>query len=231
MRALNTAATGMLAQQLNVEVISNNIANMNTTGFKRQRAEFQDLLYQNASAWASPRRTPAPSCRPACRSASASRPAAVYRDHRAGQLSARPTTARHRDQGRGLFQVADARRRDRLHPRRLFPAQSPTAQIVTADGYIVRSPAISIPQDAVDVTINRERRGAGRSAGRPDEPQTVGQIELARFANDGGPGSHRRQPVPGDRRLGRRRSPATPGSAGFGTVQSGLPRNLERQQR
>ena len=47
MRSLQTAATGMLAQQLNVEVISNNIANLNTTGFKRQRAEFQDLLYQN----------------------------------------------------------------------------------------------------------------------------------------------------------------------------------------
>src|SRR3569832_1458412 len=47
MRALSTAATGMAAQQLNVEVISNNIANMNTVGFKRQRAEFQDLLYQD----------------------------------------------------------------------------------------------------------------------------------------------------------------------------------------
>ena len=47
MRALSIAATGMLAQQLNVEVISNNIANLNTTGHKRQRAEFQDLLYQN----------------------------------------------------------------------------------------------------------------------------------------------------------------------------------------
>ena len=47
MRSLNIAATGMLAQQLNVEVISNNIANMNTTGFKRQRAEFQDLLYES----------------------------------------------------------------------------------------------------------------------------------------------------------------------------------------
>ena len=46
MRSLSIAATGMLAQQLKVEVISNNIANMNTTGFKRQRAEFQDLLYQ-----------------------------------------------------------------------------------------------------------------------------------------------------------------------------------------
>src|SRR6185312_10441059 len=47
MQALRTAASGMAAQQLNVEVISNNIANMNTVGFKRQRAEFQDLLYEN----------------------------------------------------------------------------------------------------------------------------------------------------------------------------------------
>ena len=47
MRALSIAATGMLAQQTNVEVIANNLANMNTTGFKQQRAEFQDLLYQN----------------------------------------------------------------------------------------------------------------------------------------------------------------------------------------
>src|SRR6195952_2447954 len=47
MRALRTATTGMAAQQMNVEVISNNIANMNTIGFKKQRAEFQDLLYQN----------------------------------------------------------------------------------------------------------------------------------------------------------------------------------------
>ena len=47
MRSLSIAATGMLAQQMNVEVISNNIANVNTTGFKRQRAEFQDLLYQD----------------------------------------------------------------------------------------------------------------------------------------------------------------------------------------
>ena len=54
MRALRTAATGMAAQQLNVEVISNNIANMNTVGFKRQRAELQDLLYQNVQRMGAP---------------------------------------------------------------------------------------------------------------------------------------------------------------------------------
>src|ERR1700712_5982840 len=49
MRALHTAATGMQAQELNVQVISNNIANMRTTGYKRQRAEFQDLMYEHVS--------------------------------------------------------------------------------------------------------------------------------------------------------------------------------------
>src|SRR5438445_11916620 len=49
MRALHTAATGMMAQELNVQVISNNIANMRTSGYKRQRAEFQDLLYEHVS--------------------------------------------------------------------------------------------------------------------------------------------------------------------------------------
>ncbi len=49
MRALHTAATGMIAQELNVQVISNNIANMRTTGYKRQRAEFQDLIYEHVS--------------------------------------------------------------------------------------------------------------------------------------------------------------------------------------
>src|ERR1051326_3045451 len=49
MRALHTAATGMMAQELNVQVISNNIANMRTTGYKRQRAEFQDLLYEQVT--------------------------------------------------------------------------------------------------------------------------------------------------------------------------------------
>ena len=72
MRSLSIAATGMLAQQLNVEVISNNIANMNTTAFKRQRAEFQDLLYQTpAPGRHRLRPTTARSSRPASRSASA----------------------------------------------------------------------------------------------------------------------------------------------------------------
>ena len=76
MRALSIASTGMLAQQTNVEVIANNLANMNTTGFKEQRAEFTDLLYQNvADAGLPDLRAREPMRPPASRSAPASRPA------------------------------------------------------------------------------------------------------------------------------------------------------------
>ena len=76
MRALHTAATGMMAQELNVQVISNNIANMRTTGYKRQRAEFQDLLYEHVRRVGTQTSTRATSCRSASSSAAASRPSA-----------------------------------------------------------------------------------------------------------------------------------------------------------
>ena len=71
MRALHTAATGMMAQELNVQVISNNIANLRTTGYKRQRAQFQDLLYETLRRPGRRPPTRAPSCPPASRSARA----------------------------------------------------------------------------------------------------------------------------------------------------------------
>ena len=76
MRALYTAATGMAAQELNVQVISNNIANLRTTGYKKQRAAFQDLIYDMCAASARRRRIRAPSCPSASTSAAASRPSA-----------------------------------------------------------------------------------------------------------------------------------------------------------
>ena len=87
MRALSIAATGMLAQQTNVEVIANNLANMNTTGYKEQRAEFQDLLYQNmeqAGAQSSDTGTLVPS---GIQLGAGVRTAAVYRITQQGDLS------------------------------------------------------------------------------------------------------------------------------------------------
>ena len=76
MQALHTAATGMAAQELNVQVISNNIANLRTTGFKKQTAAFQDLIYQHIRRVGAQSSDQAPSCLSASISAAASRPSA-----------------------------------------------------------------------------------------------------------------------------------------------------------
>src|SRR5438876_8473984 len=105
MRALNIAATGMLAQQLNVEVISNNIANLNTTGFKRMRAEFQDLLYQNqrrVGAASSDQGTIVPA---GVQVGIGVKAAAVYRITEQGNLLKTDNPLDVAIQGRGFFQV------------------------------------------------------------------------------------------------------------------------------
>ena len=105
MRALNIAATGMLAQQLNVEVISNNIANMNTVGYKRQRAEFQDLLYQNlerAGAQSSDQGTIVPT---GVQVGAGVRAGSVYRIGSQGAMTATGNKLDLAISGRGYFQV------------------------------------------------------------------------------------------------------------------------------
>ena len=123
MRALDIASTGMQSQQLNVEVISNNIANLNTTGYKRQRAEFQDLLYQKHP----PSGRHLVRCRHGRAGRRAGRPGRKdgggLSHPRAGQPQPDPEPARSRDPGRGLLPGAPAGRHDGLYPRRLVPAE------------------------------------------------------------------------------------------------------------
>src|SRR5258708_6027405 len=105
MRSLNIAATGMLAQQLNVEVISNNISNLNTTAFKRSRPEFQDLLYQNerrVGTISSDAGTTVPS---GIQIGLGVRTAAVYRMHEQGNLLQTQNPLDLAIQGQGFFQV------------------------------------------------------------------------------------------------------------------------------
>ena len=130
MRALSIAATGMLAQQTNVEVIANNIANMNTTGFKRQRAEFQDLLYQNldrAGAASSDSGTVVPA---GIQIGVGVRTAAVYRITAQGNLASTDNPYDLAIQGKGFFHITmpdgtDAYTRDGSF------ALSPEGQLVT----------------------------------------------------------------------------------------------------
>ena len=183
MRSLDIAATGMLAQQLNVEVISNNIANMTTTGYKRQRAEFQDLLYQDlrrVGSESSDAGTVVPS---GIQLGLGVQPAAVYRIVEQGNLTVTENPFDLAINGRGYFTV-ELPSGDTGYTRAGSFQVSPDGELVTADGYIVQ-PGATIPSDAVSVTINANGVVSVRVSGSTTDQQ-VGQIELANFPNEAG---------------------------------------------
>jgi len=218
MRSLSIAATGMLAQQLNVEVISNNIANMNTTGFKRQRAEFQDLLYQNlrrVGAASSDAGTIVPS---GIQLGAGVKTGSVYRITEQGNLVTTENPYDVAIKGTGYFRVQMPNGEDAFTRAGSF-AVSPEGQLVTADGYVV-SPGISIPQEAIDVAINAQGEVQAKLPGQV-EPQRVGQLELASFFNPAGleavgDNLFLETPASGPAQIG------VPGAEGFGTVQQGF---------
>ncbi|MEO1251454.1 MAG: flagellar basal-body rod protein FlgG [Pseudomonadota bacterium] len=183
MSALNTAATGMLAQQRNVEVISNNIANLNTVGFKRQRAEFQDLLYQTLErpgAISSETGTTVPN---GVQIGTGVKTGSVYRIVEQGNVTATGNDFDIAVSGRGLFRVflldgAEA------YTRAGNFAVSADGRIVTEDGNEV-APGIIVPEDAVDISISRDGTVEARIAGRQDL-ETLGRLELVTFFNESG---------------------------------------------
>lgn len=183
MKALSIAATGMLAQQLNVEVISNNIANMNTTAYKRQRAEFQDLLYQNierAGAASSDAGTIVPT---GIQIGVGVRTAGVYRVTSQGELVNSDTALDIAINGKGYFRVQLPNGDDSYTRAGSFQL-SPQGEIVTSEGYTV-SPGITIPQEAIDITINANGEVLVSIEGQL-EPQNVGQFEVVTFPNNAG---------------------------------------------
>ena len=218
MRSLDIAGTGMLAQQTNVEVISNNIANMTTTGFKRRRAEFQDLIYQNlrrVGSNSSDTGTVVPS---GAQVGLGVRTAAIYRINEQGNLQQTSNSLDVAIKGNGYFQVT-LPTGETAYTRDGTFGLSPAGQIVTADGYAV-APGITIPQNATDVTINPAGEVQAKIDGTT-APQTVGVMQLAVFANDAG------LEAKGDNLLIE--SPASgaavignPGAPGFGNVLQGF---------
>ena len=183
MRALDIAATGMQAQQTNVEVISNNIANMTTTGFKRQRVEFQDLIYQNLRRVGSNSSSSGSIVPSGAQIGLGVKTAAIYRINEQGNLQQTSNSLDLAIQGNGYFQVtlpsgATAYTRDGTF------GLAPDGTIVTADGYVVQ-PGIQVPTNATSVTINTSGQVQATISGQT-APQTLGQLQLAAFSNDAG---------------------------------------------
>jgi flagellar basal-body rod protein FlgG len=218
MRAMSIASTGMMAQQTNVEVIANNIANLNTTAFKQQRAEFQDLLYQSerrVGATSSDTGTIVPV---GVQVGIGVKTAAIYRISTQGNLTQTSNPLDIAIQGHGYFQVLQPDGTTAYTRAGSFQL-SPTGEIVTADGFVVQ-PGITLPQNTLAVTINPSGQVLAQVPGQVT-PQTVGQLELANFPNEGGLdalGSNLLQETAASG------SPVTgaPGSTGFGTLNQGL---------
>jgi flagellar basal-body rod protein FlgG len=218
MRALSIAATGMAAQQTNVETIANNLANMNTTGFKQQRAEFQDLLYQNIQtpgAQTSDQGTYAPN---GIQIGAGVRTAAIYRITTQGDLQSTGNPYDVAVQGPGYFRIQQADGTDAYTRSGNF-SLSPQGQLVTQDGLVVQ-PGIAIPQNTIGVTINAQGQVNATVAGN-NTPQTVGQLELTRFPNEAGLNAigdnlFLETPASGAPQAG------VPGSVGYGTIQQGF---------
>ncbi len=183
MRSLNIAATGMLAQQLNVEVISNNIANMNTTGYKRQRAEFQDLLYQSQRRVGSTSSDAGTIVPAGVQIGLGVKTAAVYMISEQGNLSSTDNTLDIAISGRGFFQIALPSGENAYSRAGSFQL-SPTGQIVNADGYVIQ-PGITIPANTVDISINAVGEVLVKIDGQVNVTN-VGRLQLASFANPAG---------------------------------------------
>ncbi|MHC8509159.1 MAG: flagellar basal-body rod protein FlgG [Rhodospirillales bacterium] len=183
MRSLSIAATGMLAQQRNVEVVSNNLANMNTTAFQRRRTEFHDLLYQNlrrVGTTSSDSGTIVPS---GVQLGLGVKLAAVYRIHEQGNLSATDNTFDMAVQGKGFIPIQLPTGETAFTRDGTFQLNA-DGLLVTHDGYQV-NPGITIPNNAVDVTVN----AAGEVLVKIEnqvELANVGRIQLATFQNPAG---------------------------------------------
>ena len=217
MRALYIASTGMGAQERNVEVISNNIANMRTTGFKRQRAEFQDLLYQSyrrAGSTTSDQGTMVPA---GIEIGSGVKTAATPRVMSQGSVSPTEKELDVAIRGEGYFMVQLPDGRTAYTRDGTFERDS-SGLLVNVDGYQIE-PGITIPDGARSVSISADGM-VEAYLNNDSSPTQLGQIQLARFVNKAGLESL------GDNLFGETASsgPAqmgTPNSDGVGNVMQG----------
>ena len=153
MKSLQIAATGMMAQELNVEVISNNIANMRTTGFKRMRAEFQDLLYQDLRRVGSASSDSGTMLPTGIQLGFGVKTGATSRIMSQGNLNNTEKDLDLAIRGEGFFSITLPNGQTAFTRDGSFELD-PQGQIVTLDGYQVQ-PGITIPENAKSITINR----------------------------------------------------------------------------
>jgi len=204
----------MNAQQTNLDVTANNIANINTTAFKRARAEFTDLIYQAERALGAPARGGAANVPEGAYVGLGVRTAAIRNLHQQGAFGQTNNEFDFAIKGRGWFQITGADG-ETFYTRAGAFNKNDQGRIVTLDGYEVQ-PAMTVPQDATKITVNESGEVYATIAGQI-EPQLLGQFTLANFVNDVG-----LEPMGGNlyRQTEASGDPITgvPGDPSFGTV-------------
>jgi flagellar basal-body rod protein FlgG len=181
-RALYTAATGLEAQQLNIDVIANNLANVGTSGFKKSRADFQDLLYQTTREPGGPQTTTTQSST-GIQVGLGVRPAAVQRINLQGDFNQTSNPLDVAIGGEGYFQVTLPDGSTAYTRAGAFKLDS-TGAVVTSSGDPLL-PAISVPSNAESITVGDDGTVSYTVAGQA-APSQAGQIQTVRFANPSG---------------------------------------------
>jgi len=215
-RALWTAATGMQSQQVNMDVIANNLANVNSSGFKKSRADFQDILYQTTkAAGTGGDGVEVPT---GIQVGLGSRVAAVQKVFTTGDFQQTENELDLAIEGTGFFQVTlpDG---SEAYTRSGALKKDSTGRLVTSDGYPV-VPEIVIPEGSTSVTIGSTGTVDVLLDGESTSTQ-VGDIELIRFANPAGLSSLGRNLYAETAATGTPQS-GTPGEEGFGTLSQGF---------
>jgi flagellar basal-body rod protein FlgG len=181
-RSLWTSATGMQAQALNLDVISNNLANVSTAGFKKSRAEFQDLLYETIRPAGTPssQDTQVPT---GIQLGHGTRPSTVLKVFSQGDLEHTKNELDLAIEGAGFFQILLPSGETAYTRDGGFKLDS-EGRIVNADGFALE-PEIAIPTDAVSIAVGMDGTVSVLQAGET-MPTEVGTIELARFINPSG---------------------------------------------
>jgi flagellar basal-body rod protein FlgG len=216
-RSLWTSATGMQAQELNIDVIANNLANVNTSGFKKSRAEFQDLLYESMrpAGAASSADTTIPT---GVQLGHGTRPSAVQKLFGQGDFENTENQLDWAIEGNGFFQI-ELPNGDTSYSRCGEFKLDADGRIVNADGFLL-VPQMTIPTDTVSITVGMDGTVSVIQADDP-VPSEIGTIQLARFVNPAGLRSLGKNlfvptEASGDEIVG------TPGESGFGTIAQGF---------
>jgi flagellar basal-body rod protein FlgG len=181
-RSLWTSATGMQAQALNLDVISNNLANVNTSGFKKSRAEFQDLLYEtiNPAGTSSSQDTEVPA---GIQLGHGTRPSTVLKIFSQGNMENTQNELDLAIEGDGFFQITLPNGETAYTRDGAFKLDS-DGRIVNSAGFAME-PEISIPSDALSISVGLDGTVSVLQTGE-STPSEIGTIELARFVNPAG---------------------------------------------